>query len=358
MTSVVDIANRALIASGIQKQITAVTQDSPEAQVFNTIYSNLRDQLLRAAPWDCGFNTINLAMISAVPGTPENQSPAVNTWQKGLPTPPWAYEYQYPVDCLRACWIVPQTMTGFASGVPITTAITGGAPAFWNGPPARFKVAVDQFFPVTAAVPATPGTLYAVGDLITLASGLSTSPPIGAPVVLQVATLSGSGVATVNVVNQIAGEATPMGGSYFAIQTNPVAQGSTTGSGTGATFNLTFGPQGDQRIVLTNQEQAALCYVKQIVDANVFDPLFQDALTQLVASRMIKVLTGDINAANAKIQEANAHIVEARKADGNEGMTVNNVTPDWIRIRGIYYPTDFGWTPNQNFDWGGMFPLY
>jgi hypothetical protein len=244
------------------------------------------------------------------------------------------------------------------SGIPITTAVTGGMAAFWNGPPVRFKVGIDQFFPVTAAVIMTGGTGHVVGDLITLAIGPITSPPIGAPAVLQVTGAPGGVITTVAVVNQIQGESTPLGGSYFAVQPNPVAQGSTTGTGTGATFNLTFGAKGDQRVILANQESAIMCYIRQVLDWNVMDPMFLDAYMLLLSSRIVMALRGDAGLANSQLQKANSIVIEARKADGNEGLTINNVTPDWIRIRGIDYPTDLGWTPNIQFDWGDTLTLY
>lgn len=67
---------------------------------------------------------------------------------------------------------------------------------------------------------------YAVGDQITLAGGTALSTAV-----LQVATLSGSAVATVTVVRN---------GAYTATPSNAVAQASTTGSGTGATFTVSW----------------------------------------------------------------------------------------------------------------------
>lgn len=183
------------------------------------------------------------------------------------------------------------------------------------------------------------------------------SAPIGAPAVLRVATLSGSAVATATVVNQIAGSATPQGGSYFAQQSNPVAQGSTTGSGSGATFNLTFGAQGDQRVILTNQEYATLVYCKQVTNPNVWDTLFQSALIQILGATVCVALTGDKQLANMLIQLANQDIMEARKVDGNEGLTINDVTPDWIRIRGVNYPGTVS-GPYLGMDWGPLWPTY
>ena len=359
MTDNVDIVNRALQVIGTRTTVTAAelaNQTSNEAIQANLILTQYRDQLLRMAPWDCALNYANLTYITSVPGTPENTSPVTTLWQKGQPAPPYAYEYQYPVDCLRACFIIPANQTGYA-GIPITTAVTGGASAFWNGQPVKFKVAIDQFYPVTAAAVVSGGTGYVVGDIITLPIGPTTSAPIGAPVQLRVATAPGGVVATVTVVNVILGSATPLGGSYFSPQTGTIAQSSTTGSGTGATFTLTFGSQGDQRTILTNQEFATMAYCRQVTDPNVMDSLFQEAWTSVLGAGLTMALTGDKGLANMSIHSANSKLLEARKVDGNEGLTINDVTPDWIRTRGI---ASQGYVsgPWSGFDWGSSWPTY
>jgi hypothetical protein len=196
------------------------------------------------------MNFNNLSLICSAPGTPENPTTGLNVWGKGIPAPPWSYEYAYPADCLRPIYVVPQFTTGFTSGVPITTAVTGGAPAFWNGPPVRFKVAIDQIDSNT-----------------------------GKP-----------------------------------------------------------GPKGaDQRVILTNQEQAILAYIKRVANPDVWDDQFQQAIVVLLGARLAIPLTGDKGLAQLKPSEANQFITLARQSDGNEGLTVNDVTPDWIRTRGISY---------------------
>lgn len=353
MTTVVDIINRGLQAIGTRTTITAgelVAQSSNEAIQAALVYENIRDDLLRMAPWDCALNTKNLAYITSVPGTPENSSSATLLWEKGQPAPPWAYEYQYPNDCLRACWIIPATQTGM-TGIPITTAVTGWSPSFWSGAPIRYKVQIDQFFPVTAAAVVVGGTGYVVGDQITLPYGPTSSAPIGAPVVLQVLTAPGGVIATVSVVNQIIDSETGTGGSYFAVQAGTIAQDTTTGVGVGATFTLTFGTQSSQRVILTNQEFATLAYVKQITDPNLMDTLFQSAWSNLIGATLAQALSGNTALANRLIGLANQSIMEARKVDGNEGLTINDVTPDFIRIRGIAY-TEYYTGPFSGFDWG------
>ena len=359
MTTNTDIVNRALQSLGTRTTVTdaelaaSITNESIQA---NIIMFQLRDDLARMAPWSSHLKTANLVYISSVPGTPENTSPATPLWQPGQPAPPFSYEYQYPVDCLRACWIIPANQTGFAGGVPITTAVTGGAPAFWRGMPIKFKVANDSFIPVLTAAVANGGTGAAVGDIITLAAGLSTNPPIGAPVQVQVATQAGGVITSVNVIPVLNGGTT--GGSYFAQQINPVAQGSTTGAGIGATFNLTYGPAADQRVILTNQEFATLAYVRQVTDPNVMDPLFQKAWADLLGAHLSVALTGDKKRANDLVGLANRAIEEARAVDGNEGLTINDVTPDWIRARGIAYTEGYNSGPYSGYDWGSSWPSW
>lgn len=354
-TTEADVVNRALQAIGTRTDVTTTemtAQSTNEAKQARLILTPSREQLLRMAPWDCAFNFSSLVYITSTPGTPENQV-QLTQWAKGVPAPPWAYEYQYPVDCMRACWIVPQIQTGVVDGVPIFPVVTGWSPSVWTGPAVRFKVAIDQFRPVTAAAVAAGGTGYAVGDEITLAETPAGDAPIGAPVKLLVATLAGSAVATVTVVSQIPNAT--LGGSYFNTQTNPVAQSSTTGNGTGATFNLTFGSQISQRVILTNQSDAILAYVKNITDYDLMDPLFLEAYINILGAQMCMALTGDKGLANGRIAIANQKIELAREVDGNEGLTVDDRTPDWLRVRG-YAGVD-GFYP-AGYDWGGLWPMY
>jgi hypothetical protein len=368
----VPIINRALQQVGTRTNVTVdelTNQSSNEAIQASTIVFSTKDELLRMAPWDCAFNFAVLSYITSAPGTPENAIGAQATWAKGQPPPPWAYEYQYPADCLRACWVIPQLNTGFSSGVPITSAVTGGTPAFWNGPPVKFKVAIDQFFAVTAAVVVNGGVGHALGDVIVLNPGAysptnipTASPPIGAPAILEVTAVSGGAITSVSVVSTFAQSLSaglePVSGSYFAIQPQPIAQGTTSGVGTGATFNVAFNNRMDQRVILTNQQFAILAYVKQVSDPNVMDPLFVDAWIEMLGAKLVMALTGDKALANENLKRANAQIINARNSDANEGLTVNDVTPDWIRARGLINPADFGWSPNIGYDWGGLLTMY
>ena len=44
--------------------------------------------------------------------------------------------------------------------------------------------------------------------------------------------------------------------------------------------------------------------------------------------------------------------------DGNEGLTINDVTPDWIRIRGIYFTENYSGPYGWGYDWGSLWPAF
>lgn len=358
MVDLVSITNRALQAVGTRTNVTQAeltNNSSNEAIQTNLVITKIRDEMLRKAPWNCAKNFVNLTFITSAPGTPENPTASGLTWQKGIPAPPWAYEYQFPTDCIRPCWVVPQFATGFGGGVPITTAVTGGVPSFWNGPPVKFIVEVDQFFSATAVAVAVGGTGHAAGDVLTLAAPAS---GLGAPAQILVNTVAAGVITAASLVTSIFDEVTA--GSYFSIPSNPIAQASSTGIGIGATFNLTFASppaQVDQRVILTNQQSPILAYVKRVTNPNVMDEDFIEAWVQALGATLCPNINGDKGLMQLAINKANAKIMEARKNDGNEGLTVNDVTPDWLRARGIAYPT-WEYSPNVQFDWGPLFTPY
>ena len=380
MTTNTDIANWALQVPGTRNNVTdaeLAANSTNEAIQINMKMDNVRRKLLRMAPWNCGLKTANLIYITSAPGTPENSMAATTLWQPGQPAPPWNYEYQYPVDCLRVCYIIPATQTGFAGGIPISTAVTGGAASFWQGPPVKFQVHNDTFVPVTAASIVSGGSGYAVNDIIFGPGALSStgtitfpqgSAPPGGPVQLQVTSVSGGVITGIKVLPQVRNYGTTatlagvasgplVGGSYFAQQTNPISQFGTTGVGTGATFNLTYAAAAPQRVILCNQEFAIGVYVQDITDPDLMDDQFQTAWAKALGAEITIALTGDKKLANLAVQDVNIAIQLARSGDGNEALSVNDVTPDWLRIRGIDYPAPYS-GPFTGFDWGGMYPIF
>lgn len=351
------IINRALQTMGTRTTVTTTEMNaltSNEAIQADLIYAKYRDQLLRMAPWDCALKTANLLYITSVPGTPENMSPSTPLWQPGQPAPPWSYEYFYPSDCLRMCFVIPASQTGFASGVPITTAVTGGSPSTWYWQPVKYKVQTDTFHQATAISLTGIGSGYQVNEIVTLGGINADNTQIPAGFVqIKVTSVDGSGGITGYSLYQ-----TPQAlktGFFFYLPTYTLAQSETTGFGSGATATITTIELASftQRVILTNQEFATGAYCRQVTDPNAMDDLFQEAWVKVLGAGLQFALRDDKALANILISQANDMIEKARAVDGNEGLTQNDVTPDWIRIRGTMDAGVYS-SPWGGFDWGGL----
>jgi hypothetical protein len=82
MVSVVGIVNSALIKIGADT-ITSLTDDSAEARAANAQYEKLRDEVLRAHPWNFAIARAQLPRLA--------EAPAFG----------YAHQYQLPADSLR-----------------------------------------------------------------------------------------------------------------------------------------------------------------------------------------------------------------------------------------------------------------
>lgn len=82
MASEVQICNRALIRLGADT-ITAITENSKEGRLCNTVYDLVRKDLLRGHPWNFSIKRVILASSTT---TPDFE---------------YDYKYQIPSDCLR-----------------------------------------------------------------------------------------------------------------------------------------------------------------------------------------------------------------------------------------------------------------
>lgn len=109
----------------------------------------------------------------------------------------------------------------------------------------------------------------------------------------------------------------------------------------------------DTKIILTNQAQAILCYVKRVTNPDVWDDQFCQAFVSALSARLALPLSGDKDIAKLNLAMANSYIEIARAGDGNEGTTRNDVTPDWLQIRGVDgIGPRFGWF--SGFNWGPL----
>jgi hypothetical protein len=88
------------------------------------------------------------------------------------------------------------------------------------------------------------------------------------------------------------------------------------------------------------------------------DTLFIRAWINIIAATVCMTLLNDKALANIRVGAANAAIEAARVVDGNEALTINDVTPDWIRTRGIAFTEPFWGSAYTQYDWGGLWPTY
>lgn len=183
--------------------------------------------------------------------------------------PPWTYEYAYPDDCIKARF-VPQNNSLSSSDTPQGNISLGTAPAMTN---------------VTNA-PSNGYRLIPARFLI--------STDFNYPVQ--------TGVAPTNW--------------WEAAETGPV----------------------QRSVVLTNVKNASLVYTALMVYPDEWDSLFQEAMVAILASRLAVPLwprdpkMGLAMRAQA-LQIARAAIMDARVADGNEGVPTSDISVDWMRVR-------------------------
>jgi len=97
----------------------------------------------------------------------------------------------------------------------------------------------------------------------------------------------------------------------------------------------------DVSVILTNQEDAILVYTKDLTDIALFDPQFIDALRLLLASRIALPLTGDKGTAQGLFKQYQQAIHDAEVGSGNNSLTINDVTPDWLTARGLASDPEF-----------------
>lgn len=91
------------------------------------------------------------------------------------------------------------------------------------------------------------------------------------------------------------------------------------------------------RVILTNQLGAQLVYTGVMQYPDAWDPLFEQAVVAILAARLALPCMEDkklaVQLRRDNIEIARAALAAARVRDGNEGWTVADHTPDWIRAR-------------------------
>lgn len=88
------------------------------------------------------------------------------------------------------------------------------------------------------------------------------------------------------------------------------------------------------KVILSNMPQAVLVYTSLVTDTGLFDDVFVQALAYYIAHRISIPLSGDKTLARTNGQLAQQLANQAEASNGNEGLTVIDGTPDWMRVRG------------------------
>lgn len=147
-----DIANQALDAVGADIVVGDIEEGTREAQILLRAYSQCLRQLLRSAHWNFARKQAPLVLLAQQDGLNPNVESKVIA--------PWAYEYQYPIDCMKARFVPwsPNVTPPVPSGniqppngnLPIVSGL--GQPALSNIRlrPARWLEAMDFNYPPPA----------------------------------------------------------------------------------------------------------------------------------------------------------------------------------------------------------------
>lgn len=91
----------------------------------------------------------------------------------------------------------------------------------------------------------------------------------------------------------------------------------------------------DITVLLTNEPFAQLVYTGRMTNPAVYDPSFVDAFVPVLGSKLAIPLTGEMSKRRDQLQIAQALLVAAQVSNGNEGLTVIDHQPDWMRVRGF-----------------------
>lgn len=134
---------------------------------------------------------------------------------------------------------------------------------------------------------------------------------------------------------------TPAGTSPVAALGNPVK----FLTGTDLDFN-----GNPINVILTNQPQAIGVYTFRNTNTGMWDPLFVQAMAAYLGARICLALTGDKNTQRMALAEAQQYSLDAQKKNGDEGLTIIDGTPDWMRVRG--YASDWAFPDGWQYSYG------
>ena len=88
------------------------------------------------------------------------------------------------------------------------------------------------------------------------------------------------------------------------------------------------------QVIYTNQDIAQAVYTVNQPNPSVWDSLFTSAMVASLAAYLVPAINLNMALMQQSAAAAERLIMQARVADGNEGVTVVDHVPDWIRVRG------------------------
>ncbi|AIY40188.1 Phage protein [Collimonas arenae] len=103
-------------------------------------------------------------------------------------------------------------------------------------------------------------------------------------------------------------------------------------------------------VILTNQPQATLVYTFRNLNPAMYDARFVEALAAFLGAKICIPLTGDKAMMKMALAMAQQYTMDAQASNGNEGLTVIDHAPDWIRVRG--YASDYAYPDGGLFIYG------
>lgn len=114
------------------------------------------------------------------------------------------------------------------------------------------------------------------------------------------------------------------------------------------------------KVLLSNVVNINIIYTVDVVDPDLWDSLFTNAMVMGLANKLVMTLSGNVKLKGTYAQLAQQSILDARVADGNEAIASSDHTPDWIATRGIgqlMLPNfDFNlgswWGADEDIAWG------
>jgi hypothetical protein len=86
-------------------------------------------------------------------------------------------------------------------------------------------------------------------------------------------------------------------------------------------------------VILCNQSQAQAVYTVNQPNPAAWDSLFQSAMVASLGAYLVPALSLSIPLMQIAVKTAEMAIIQARVADGNEGVTTMDHLPDWMRAR-------------------------